>query len=108
MWHVEVPRLVFKSELQLPAYTTATTPPDPSPICDLHCSLHNAGSFNPMSKARVRTCILVDTSRILNLLSHHENSREVKLLLGTMSSSQPAVSKCQLCVPRKLAFGLTH
>ena len=36
--HVEIPRLGFESELQLPAYTTATAMPDPSPICDLHCS----------------------------------------------------------------------
>ena len=32
-----------------------------------------AGPFNPLSKARDRTCILMDTSRILNQLSHHGN-----------------------------------
>ena len=32
--HMEVPRLGFKSELQLPAYTTATATGDPSHICD--------------------------------------------------------------------------
>ena len=38
---MEVPRLRVKSELQLLAYTTATATarPDPSCICDLHCSL---------------------------------------------------------------------
>ena len=36
MWHMEVPRLGVESELQLPAYTTATW--DPSHICDLHRS----------------------------------------------------------------------
>ena len=29
--HIEVPRLGVKSELQLPAYTSATAAPDPSP-----------------------------------------------------------------------------
>ena len=33
---MEVPRLGVKSELQLPAYTTATVTPDLSPICNLH------------------------------------------------------------------------
>ena len=48
--HVEVPRPGIKSELQLPAYTTATAMPD------------------PLSKARGRTCIPVDTSQVLNML----------------------------------------
>ena len=29
LWHMEVPRLVVQSELQLPAYTTAIAMPDP-------------------------------------------------------------------------------
>ena len=41
-WHMEVPMLGVKSELQLPAYTTATATQDPSHICNLHHS--NAGS----------------------------------------------------------------
>ena len=36
--HMEVPRLGVESELQLPAYTTATATPDPSHVCDLHNS----------------------------------------------------------------------
>ena len=36
--HMEVPRLGVKSELQLPAYTTATVTPDLSHICELHHS----------------------------------------------------------------------
>ena len=36
--HMEVPRIGVKSELQLPAYTTATAMQDPSCICDLHHS----------------------------------------------------------------------
>ena len=36
--HVEVPRLGVQSELQLPAYTTATATWDPSRLYDLHHS----------------------------------------------------------------------
>ena len=32
LWHVEVPRLEIESELQLPAYTTATAIPDLSHV----------------------------------------------------------------------------
>ena len=34
VWHMEVPRLGVKLELQLPAYTTATAMPDSSLNCD--------------------------------------------------------------------------
>ena len=43
--HMEVPRLGVESELQLPAYATATAMPDLSYICDLHHSSCNAGSL---------------------------------------------------------------
>ena len=44
-WHMDVPRLGVKSELQLPA-TTATAIPDLSRICDYRCTAHgNAGSL---------------------------------------------------------------
>ena len=36
--HMKVPRLGVKSELQLLIYATATTVPDQSCICNLHCS----------------------------------------------------------------------
>ena len=39
LWHMEVPRLGVKSELQLLAYTTATGARDPNRICDLHYKL---------------------------------------------------------------------
>ena len=39
LWHLEVPRLVGKSELQLPAYATAIATLDPSCIYDLGCIL---------------------------------------------------------------------
>ena len=34
-WHMEVPRLGFESELQVPVYATATGTQDPSCVCDL-------------------------------------------------------------------------
>ena len=57
MWHREVPRLGVESELLV--YTTAHK----------QCRI-----FRPPSKARDGTCILMDTSWILNLLSHNRNS----------------------------------
>ena len=52
-----VPGLGVESELQLQAYTTALAMPDPSHICDLHRSFWQ----HPLSEARDRTCILMDT-----------------------------------------------
>ena len=37
--HMEIPRLGVESELQLPAYATATTTAAPSGICNLYHSL---------------------------------------------------------------------
>ena len=59
---MEVPRLGVETEVQLPAYTTATAAWGPSRICDLHHSLGQHRILNPLSKARDGTCILRDTS----------------------------------------------
>ena len=48
---MKVPRLGVKLELQLLAYTTATTTPDWSFICDLCCSLWQLQILNTLSKA---------------------------------------------------------
>ena len=69
-WHMEVPRLGVKTELQVPAYTIATATPDPN----LHHSLQQCWILNPLSEARDQTRILRDTSWVPNLLSHNENS----------------------------------
>ena len=50
--HMEFSRLGVKSELQLPAYTTATS--DPNHICDLHHNSWQFQIFNPLSEARDR------------------------------------------------------
>ena len=62
---MEVPRLRVASELQLPAYNTATGMQDPSHIWDLHHSSWQHQIPNLLSKARDRTLILMDTSWIL-------------------------------------------
>ena len=61
---VEVPRLGVKSELQLPAYTTATAIQDLSLVCDLHHSSQQGQILNPLSKARDRTRNLMGPGRI--------------------------------------------
>ena len=59
-------------ELQLPAYTTATAPWDPSHICNLNHSFWQHWVLYPLSEARDRTGILTETmGRVLNLLSHN-------------------------------------
>ena len=71
---MEFPRLGVESELQLPAYATAAAAWDLSHVCNLHHSSRQLQILNPLSEARDRTCILMDASRVLNLLSHNENS----------------------------------
>ena len=61
-------------DAQLPAYATATAMQDSSHICDLHCSSWQCGIFHLLSDARGRTQILMDTSRVCNLLGHNGTS----------------------------------
>ena len=65
-WHMEVPRLEVKSELQLPGNATATVTWDQSCVCNLTTAHGNAGYPTPwaLSKARDRTHVLMDTSWI--------------------------------------------
>ena len=50
--------------LQLLAYTTATGMQDLSLVCDLHHNSQQHWILNPLSKARDRTCVLMDASQI--------------------------------------------
>ena len=61
---MEVPRLGVESELQLPAYTTATATQDPNCICNLQHSSRQRRIPDPLSKARDQTQVLVDTSQV--------------------------------------------
>ena len=64
LWHMEVPRLGVQSELQLPAYTTATATWGPSRVCNLQHSSQQRWVLNPLSKAKDRTCILMHAIQI--------------------------------------------
>ena len=66
MQHMEVPRLWVESELQLPAYTTATAARDLSHICDLHHGSRQHWILSPLSKTRDQTCIFMDTRQVGN------------------------------------------
>ena len=61
LWHMEVPRLGGDSELQLLAYTTATTAWGLSFIFKLHHSSRQRWILNPLSEARNQTQILMET-----------------------------------------------
>ena len=60
--HIEVPRLVVETKLQLWAYATAAL--DPSLICDLYHSSQKWRILNPLSEARDWTCNLMVPSWI--------------------------------------------
>ena len=62
--HMEVLRLGGKSDLQLPAYATATAMQDLSRDFDLYHSLQQCWILNPLSEAKDRTHILIDTGQI--------------------------------------------
>ena len=53
--YLEVPRLDIKSELQVPACTTATAMGDLSHACHLHHSSQQCQILNPLSDTRDRT-----------------------------------------------------
>ena len=66
---MEIPRLGVESELQLPAYATATGMPDLCHICDLHHSSWKHRIHNPQSEAKDQTHVLMDTSQVHQPLS---------------------------------------
>ena len=61
-------------------YTVAIATWDPSCTCNLHHSLQQCQILNPLSEARDRTLILMDTSQVRNLLHHNGNSLQFLLL----------------------------
>ena len=79
---MEVPRLGVQSELQLLTYTADAATLDPSHVCNPHRSSQQLWICNPLSEARNRTCILMDTSWVLNLLSHDSELQKNILLIG--------------------------
>ena len=72
---MEVPRLGVQSELQLPAYTTATAKWDLSHICDLYHSSLQHCILNPWaSPGIIWIRVLIDTSQVGYPLSYDRNS----------------------------------
>ena len=65
--------LGVKSELQMAAYATAM--PDPS--CISNHSSQQCWILNPLSAARDRTYIPMDTRRVLNPPNHNGNSLNI-------------------------------
>ena len=64
----------MKLELQLLVYAIATARPDPSHICDLHCSLWQCQIINLLREAGDHTHLHMDTSQVLNPLSYNRTS----------------------------------
>ena len=62
--HIEVAGLGVESELQPPAYATATAMPDPSRSCELHHSSWQHWILNPLSEGRDQTHILMVISQV--------------------------------------------
>ena len=62
LWHMEVPRLGVKSELELLACTTATATQDLSHVWDLHHSSWQCWIPDPL--ARDQICVLMHASQI--------------------------------------------
>ena len=79
LWHMKVSRLGVKLEMQLLAYATATAMPYPSCICNLHHSSWQCLILNPLNESGDQTHILMDTSWVLNSLSHNGNSQIIFL-----------------------------
>ena len=97
--HMEVPRLGVTSELWPPAYTTTTAMPDPSRVCDLHHRPRQCRILNPLSKARDRTCILMDASRVHYLWAttgtpQDKYFKSLKIRVPTMAQWVKTVCSC--------------
>ena len=80
---------------------------DLSHICDLHLNSWQRWMLNPLSKPRDQTCILMDASWILNLLSHNGNSQACEFSMlslmmkglygkGSCSLDEPSVWDCAI------------
>ena len=102
---MEVPRLGVKSELQLLAYAAATAMWDPSRFCDLHHSSQQHWILNLLNEAKDRTCVLMNTSQVLNPLSHSGNSLVYPFLIFQFEKRETVRSRI-LKGDRMLSWGL--
>ena len=74
--HMEIPKLGVESELQLLAYSTATATAmwDRSHVCNLHHNSRQHWIPDPLSEARDRTRVLMDTSLLGEILKKKKNT----------------------------------
>ena len=85
--YMEVPRLGVESELWLLAYATARAMSDWSRVSDLHHSSKQCQILNPLSKAKDRTCVLMDTSWVRYPLSHNGNSQKASFKIPYLDTT---------------------
>ena len=78
LWHMEVPRLGVQSELQLPAYTTATAMPDPSRVCNLQTAHGNARFLTHWTRAQIEPSTSWFLVRFISTLPQQELPKTIK------------------------------
>ena len=85
--HMEVSRLGVALELTATSLCHSHNNLGSSHICDLHHSLRQHQSPDPLSEARHQILILMDTSQDCNPLSHNGNSYILNFLLTYISTN---------------------
>ena len=88
---MEVPRVGVESEMQLPAYATATALPALSCVCDLHHSSWQCQILNPLSVARDRSHNLMVPSQIRFCCAMMRTHTEFFSLITFCSTPQTVV-----------------
>ena len=73
-WHMEVPKLGVKLELQLLVYTTALAAWDPSYICNLHHGSQQRWFPNPLARLGFELTSSWILVRLVISETHNENS----------------------------------
>jgi len=83
---MEIPRLGGESELQLPAYTTATVTPELSHVCDPHHSSRQRHTLNPLSEARDGNCIFMDIVGFVFAAPQQELPENLRIIFSSATS----------------------
>ena len=75
LWHMEIPRLGMGSELQLPAYITATASPQIQAASATYATVCvKAPSLTHWARLRIKPASLWTLCWVLNPLSHNRNA----------------------------------
>ena len=96
--HMEVPRLGVESQQQLPAYTTATAMPDVSLVLEVHHSSRQCWTLNPLSEARIRTHVLMDTSWVCYSWTTMGTLAYLFVLIDRWSGLKTEIPLSHLCI----------